>query len=279
MHSFITSDGVRLNYYVDDFTDPWTQAPTLLLLHPAMGSAKRYYAMVPRFARHYRTVRMDLRGHGASQVPDDALPFSLVRLAQDTVELLDHLKLDKAHIVGSSAGGFITQRTAMNFPQRVASVMLIGSKPGLKRSQASGWLEQVAKKGLRPFLKETIALRFPMDVVDPAFVEWFLDEAAKNNVPYIGKFVGYMTTQDFMDEVHKIRCPALLIAPGDEPIGSISTYHEAKSRMPDAELIVYEGARHNINDYLPDRCADDILKFLGRRFGVPRTVNALQGSL
>lgn len=269
MHSFTTSDGVRLNYYVDDYTDPWTEPPTLLLLHPAMGTAKRYYAMVPKFARRYRTVRLDLRGHGNSQIPDDALPFSLERLAQDTVELIDHLGLDKVHIVGSSAGGFITQCTAMNFPERVLSVSLIGSKPGLKRSQASGWLEQVGKKGLRPFLKETLALRFP-DNVDPDFVEWFLDEAAKNNVPFIGKFVAYMTTQDFMDEVHKIRCPALLIAPGDEPIGSISTYHEMKSKMPDAELIVYEGARHNINDYLPERCADDILKFLGKRFGVTR---------
>jgi 3-oxoadipate enol-lactonase len=266
VHSFTTSDGVRLNYYIDDFTDPWTRPSTLLLLHPAMGSAKRYYAMVPRFARRYRTVRLDLRGHGNSEIPDAALPFSLERLALDTVELIAHLGLDKVHIVGSSAGGFITQRTAMNFPERVRSVMLIGSKPGLKRSQASGWLEQVGNKGLRPFLKETIALRFP-DSVDPAFVEWFLDEAAKNDVPFIGKFVGYMTTQDFMDEVHKILCPALLIAPGDEPIGSIATYHEMQSKMPDAELIVYEGARHNINDYLPERCADDILKFLDRRFG------------
>ena len=53
MHSFTTSDGVRLNYYIDDFTDPWTKPPTLLLLHPAMGTAKRYYAMVPKFARQY----------------------------------------------------------------------------------------------------------------------------------------------------------------------------------------------------------------------------------
>lgn len=270
MHSFVTSDGVRLNYYVDDFTDPWTKPSTLVMLHPAMGSAKRYYAMVPRLARRYRVVRLDLRGHGASQIPAEALPFSLERLAQDTVELFDHLKLDKAHIVGSSAGGFIAQRTAMNFPQRVLSLMLIGSKPGLKRSQASEWLDQVAKKGLRPFLKETIALRFPMDEVDPAFVEWFLDEAAKNDVPFVGKFVGYMTTQDFMNEVHTIRCPALLIAPGAEPIGSISTYHEMQSKMPDAELIVYEGARHNINDYLADRCVGDILGFLDRRFGDPR---------
>jgi len=82
VHSFTTSDGVRLNYYIDDYTDPWTKPPTLLLLHPAMGTAKRYYAMVPKFARQYRTVRLDLRGHGNSQIPDDALPFSLERLAQ-----------------------------------------------------------------------------------------------------------------------------------------------------------------------------------------------------
>lgn len=273
MHSFVTSDGVRLNYYIDDYTDPWTKPATVVMLHPAMGSAKRYYSMVPKLARRYRTVRLDLRGHGASQIPADTLPFSLERLAQDTVELIDHLKLDKVHIIGSSAGGFITQRTAMNFPERVRSVSLIGSKPGLKRSQASEWLEQVGKRGLRPFLKETIALRFPDDI-DADFVEWFLDEAAKNNVPFVGKFVGYMTTQDFMDEVHKIRCPALLIAPGAEPIGDISTYHEMQSKMPDAELIVYEGARHNINDYLPDRCVGDILKFLDKRFGGPRAANS-----
>ncbi len=48
MESFTASDGARLAYYIDDFTDPWKQAPTLLLLHAAMGSARRYYAWVPR---------------------------------------------------------------------------------------------------------------------------------------------------------------------------------------------------------------------------------------
>jgi 3-oxoadipate enol-lactonase len=59
MASFITTDGLRLTYIIDDFTDPWKQAPVLLLLHAAMGSAKRYYAWVPALARHYRVVRMD----------------------------------------------------------------------------------------------------------------------------------------------------------------------------------------------------------------------------
>lgn len=265
--SFLTSDGVRLAYFVDDFTDPWTTPDTVLMLHSAMGSSKRYYAMVPTLARRYRVVRMDHRGHGASQVPPPDAPLSLERLAQDAVELLDHLKVARAHVIGASAGGFVTQRLAMNHPERVHSISLIASKPGLKRSQASGWLAQVEKKGLRNFLAETISDRFPVDQVDPGLIEWFLDETAKNDIPFIAKFIGYMTTQDFMDEVPRIRCPTLMIAPGDEPIGSIATYHEMKTRVRDGELLVYEGARHNINDYLADRCAADILAFLQRRFG------------
>jgi len=62
----------------------------------------------------------------------------------------------------------------------------------------------------------------------------------------------------------------LLIASVVAGTFSIATYHEMQSKMPDAELIVYEGARHNINDYLPDRCADDILEFLDKRFGAAR---------
>jgi len=59
---------VRLGYCIDDFTDPWKKAPVLLLLHAAMGSARRYYAWVPPLSRHYPVVRMDLRGHGSSEI-------------------------------------------------------------------------------------------------------------------------------------------------------------------------------------------------------------------
>ena len=91
MESFTASDGVRLAYYIDDFTDPWQQAPTLLLLHAAMGSARRYYAWVPALARHYRVVRMDLRGHGGSEIPPADRALTLDRLVADVAELMDHL--------------------------------------------------------------------------------------------------------------------------------------------------------------------------------------------
>jgi hypothetical protein len=65
---FTASDGLQLAYAIEDFTDFWTSASTLLLLHAAMSHSGRYYAWVPRLSRHYRVVRMDLRGHTASTV-------------------------------------------------------------------------------------------------------------------------------------------------------------------------------------------------------------------
>src|SRR5215472_12171832 len=104
--NFNASDGLSLAYYVDDFTDPWKKAPTLLLLHAAMGSARRYFAWVPHLAREWRVVRLDLRGHGQSQVPPADQPLTLDRLVLDVAELLDHLELPQAHVVGNSAGGY-----------------------------------------------------------------------------------------------------------------------------------------------------------------------------
>ena len=267
MQSFNASDGLRLAYYIDDYTDPWTAPPVLLLLHAAMGSARRYYAWVPALARHYRVVRLDLRGHGNSAIPAPDRPLTLDRLVADVTELMDHLGLADAHIVGNSAGGYLGQQLAMNQPARVKSLMLFGSTPGLKNSQAPSWIPQIAAKGLRGFLAETIAERLPLDEIDPGLVEWFLDEAAKNDPAYIGKFVLLMASYDWSGELGRIRCPTLVVVPGAEPIGSTSNYQPFRRLVPDVEMRVYEGAPHNICDAFPDRCTANLLDFLGRRFG------------
>jgi 3-oxoadipate enol-lactonase len=268
MDSFITSDGVRLGYCIDDFTDPWRTAPILLLLHAAMGSARRYYAWVPPLSRHYRVVRMDLRGHGSSEIPSPDRELTLERLVGDVAELMDHLGCASAHIVGNSAGGYLGQQLAMNHPERVRSLMLFGSTPGLKNSQAPSWIPQIQAKGMRAFLAETIADRFPLDKVDPGLVEWFLDEAAKNDPAYIGKFVLLMARYDWSDELGRIICPNMVVVPGAEPIGSTANYEPFRRLVRDVEMRVYEGAPHNVCDAFPDRCAGDVLGFLGRRFGL-----------
>ena len=265
MESFTTSDGMILTYDFDDFTDPWKGAPTLLLLHAAMGSARRYFGWVPHLSRDYRVVRLDLRGHGRSQVPAADQPLALERLVADVGELLDHLGLEAAHIVGNSAGGYLGQQLAMTRPERVLSLSLFGSTPGLKNSQAPSWIPQIQAKGLRGFLAETIRDRLASDA-DPGLVDWFLDEAAKNDPAYIGKFVLLMASYDWSGAVQRIGCPTLVVIPGGETVGSIANY-EPFRKLRDVEIKVYDGLPHNICDAVPDRCAEDVRDFLRRRFG------------
>jgi len=137
MAEILTSDGIRLAYRVDDFTDPWATPPVpVLLLHAAMGEYRRWYAWIPSIARRFTTISQDLRGFGASEVPDARKPIMVERLVADAVELLDHLDVARAHVVGLSAGGYVGQRMAMTHPGRVATLSLFASTPGLKNSQA-----------------------------------------------------------------------------------------------------------------------------------------------
>jgi pimeloyl-ACP methyl ester carboxylesterase len=262
---FTASDGQRLAYYLDDYTDPWTRPATVLLLHAAMGSARRYFAWVPHLARRWRVVRLDLRGHGNSPVPPPDQPLLLDRLVADVAELLDHLGLPSAHVVGNSAGGYLGQQLAMTRPERVRSLALFGSTPGLKNSQAPSWIPQIQAKGLRGFLAETIGDRLPVDA-DPGLVAWFLDEAANNDPAYIGRFVRLMASYDWSDRVEAIRCPTLVVIPGGETVGTLSNYDPFR-RLADVEIAVYDGLPHNICDAVPDRCATDLRDFLLRRFG------------
>ena len=267
METFQAGDGNAIAYCVDDFTDPWREAKTVILLHSAMANAQRYYAWVPAMARRYRVVRMDLRGHGDSAVPPADPPLSMDRLVQDVLDLMDHLQIERAHFVGNSAGGYVTQNLAMSHPERIESAALFGSTPGLKNTQAASWLPQVAEKGLRGVLADTIAEGFDLDRTDPGIVEFFLDQCATNDTAFIGRFIGLMTTLDWSERLSEIRCPTLLVMPGAETVGSTKNYDVMRDTIPDVEVVTYEGMPHNICDAVPDRCARDVLDFLERRFG------------
>jgi pimeloyl-ACP methyl ester carboxylesterase len=266
MQTLITRDGQKLAYYVDDFTDPWTKPDTLLLLHAAMGNSQRWFRWVPQLARRYRVVRLDLRGHGASQMPRPEDDFSLQHLVDDAVELLDHLGCPAAHVVGNSAGGYVSQQLAIQHPQRVKTLALYGSTPGLKHSHAPTWVPKIQQIGLKKFLADTIDERFD-ETADPKLVQWFIDQAGSNDPAFIGRFVLHMCTHDFMEELPAIQCPALIVAAGKESIGHASAYGDMHSRIKGSELLYYDTAAHNICDGYADRCAADLQDFLSRHGG------------
>ena len=143
MSRFRTSDGLELACQIDDYSDPWQSADTVVLLHSAMSCAARYFAWIPQLSRHYRAARLDLRGHGQSDVPHTGSPLTVTRLVDDVLEFLDEIVCEKAHFVGASAGGYLCRLMAMGYPDRVASLYLFGSTPGYRQSQIPSWLPRV----------------------------------------------------------------------------------------------------------------------------------------
>jgi 3-oxoadipate enol-lactonase len=269
--TFVTTDGVRLAYCVDDYTDPWKPPATLVMLHSAMSSARRFYSMVPGLAKHYRVVRLDSRGHGESQVPSPELPHDKWRLNKDVLELFDKLGIERAHILGGSAGGYTAQLLAIHHPERVKSLILLSATPGFKGDQGKGWLRESAVRGMRPVFEETVDERIAVAEADPRLIQWVLDEICKNDLKWLERFIGHWTDTWFMDDVARIQCPTLIIEPGAHTIGTGSAFAEMEKRIPKADRIVYENARHNVFDYLPDRCVADALAFLKKHFPEERT--------
>jgi pimeloyl-ACP methyl ester carboxylesterase len=265
MASFQASDGLRLAYRVDDFTDPWrTPAIPILLLHPAMSNYRRWFAWLPILARQYICVTPELRGHGASEIPGEDRPLTLERLLADALELMDHLGIKRAHVVGNSAGGYIGQRMAIERPERVATLSLFAATPGLAGTQATGWVARIQKQGIESFIRETIADRFPPNK-DAGFLDWFPRQMGGNDPAFIGRFVNHMSSREWSADLPRIQCPTLLVAPGAEPIGHHGQYEAMRDAIPRAELVTYEGMPHNIGDAVPKRCAEEVLRFLARQ--------------
>lgn len=271
MHGdFRSSDGVRLAYDLDDFTTPWTREETMLLIHPAMSSSRRLYSFVPHLCRDFRVVRQDMRGHGASEIPPANSPVTIERLGKDAIELLDHVGASEPiHLVGVSAGGFVSQYVAATFPDRIKSLSLIATVPDPRSIDTSSWIPRIKEIGLKQFFSETIGMRFDIPRVDPKLVAWFLDEIGKNDDDFICRYIAMALKLDLTALLSQIVCPTLIVAAGNQTILSNSSAETMRAKIRDSEVIIYPGFNHNISDSAGDRCALDVRGFIQRRFGLP----------
>ncbi len=108
---------------------------TLILLH-GNGEDHTYFSeLIDRFAKKYRVIALDTRGHGKS--PRGKKPFTIRQFAEDLKEFMDIKRIDSAHILGFSDGGNIALTFALQYPDRVRTLILNGAnlKPeGVKRS-------------------------------------------------------------------------------------------------------------------------------------------------
>ncbi len=119
--SSFDSDGVKIRYTIDGDGEP------VILVHGSRASGGLNWRMpgiVDRLAEKYRVITLDARGHGKSDQPGPG-EYG-VKMVDDVVRLMDHLKLDTAHIAGYSMGGMITIKMLAMHPDRLRSATICG---------------------------------------------------------------------------------------------------------------------------------------------------------
>jgi len=98
-------------------------------------------------AKQYRVIALDCRGHGKSDKPHDPKLYGQ-EMVEDVARLLDHLRIEKAHVVGYSMGAAIAGHLLVTHPERLRSVTLGGGVPSFERSKEELALEELAAKSL-----------------------------------------------------------------------------------------------------------------------------------
>ncbi len=123
-------NGVKLNYqYL-----PGNGADLVLVHGLASNLAFWYFSVVPLLARRFSITLYDLRGHGQSEMPPSG--YSTADMAQDLNSLLDHLNVQRAHLVGHSYGGAVALHYTTLYPERVASLTIADARiRSLQRTQ------------------------------------------------------------------------------------------------------------------------------------------------
>src|SRR5262245_24450221 len=96
--------------------------PALLLCHSLGANLHMWDAQIPALTRHFRVIRYDSRGHGASNATRG--PYSIWRLGRDALAILDTLGVAQAHFLGLSMGGMVGLWLLANAGQRIGRAAL-----------------------------------------------------------------------------------------------------------------------------------------------------------
>tara|TARA_Y100001934_G_scaffold127163_1_gene154502 strand:- start:312 stop:1139 length:828 start_codon:yes stop_codon:yes gene_type:complete len=128
---FVTQDinGVSIHYAFDGPDD----APVITFAHALSLNARSFNPQVSEFTEDYRVLRLDLRGHGNTDV--NGGPFSVEDLADDVAALLDHLHVERTHFVGSSLGAMAGFAMAFNHANRLSSLTFMASQGALPQER------------------------------------------------------------------------------------------------------------------------------------------------
>ena len=248
------------------------EGPPLLLVGGLGFGRWGWFKQVPAFSRHFRTITFDVRG-------ERRLKNGVGDLAGEVVSLLDHLGVKKAHVLGSSLGGFVAQELALIRPDLVDRLVLVCTSyggPGPESispralSDMLGWGSFSAEEAVRRGLETATSEAYRAEHQDEfeQLVDWRIADSPSDAAYYEQARAG--AGFDLSRDVGHITSPTLVIHGAEDryvPVANAAALAEA---IPGARLRVLDDAGHLV---FIERFADvnrEVVTFLKPRGPVGR---------
>lgn len=251
-------DGVRLYY------EEYGSGIPLVFVHEFAGDFRSWQPQVRHFAKRYRCVVYNARGYPPSDVPPDASRYSQDRAVADLLGILDHLRLERAHIVGFSMGGYAALVFGFRHPLRARSLTVVGVGYGSTPDRSA--FERDVEKSAARFESEGMEkmgavyasgpTRVQFQDTDPRGYREFRDQfLAGSAVGHAHTLRGVQKRRPSVlqleADLKQLRVPTLLVT-GDEDEPCLEPCLFMKRAIPSAALVIMPRAGHAVNLEAPD---------------------------
>jgi 3-oxoadipate enol-lactonase len=245
------------------------EGPPLLLIAGFSGNTTGWLPVQPALAEHFTLIMFDNRGAGRSCVPPG--PYTTVQMADDALALLDHLGVERAHVLGSSMGGMIAQELALGHPERVDKLILnvTAARPSPVLTQfleANIW---AVEHGMPPAQRMFWVLPWmasPAIMTRHERVVQTLGVRMAN--PYPAPDAGLIAQaqaimgHDAMDRVGQIAAPTLVLAAAEDILTPAAGAQELAEAIPGAQFHLLPRGSHVTAAEYPGEVSEAFLAFL-----------------
>jgi 3-oxoadipate enol-lactonase len=259
MNRVTLGDGTGLAYAWDGPE----QAPVLMLSNSLGTDHRMWDPQIAGLAAHFRVLRYDQRGHGASDAPAGA--YAMDRLGRDAIELLDALGLDRVHFCGLSLGGMTGQWLALRAPDRIGRLILANTSAYM--GPPSGWQGRIAgvlAQGMAPLAEASIARWFTPGFADraPGAIAPIRAMLLANDPAGYAGCCAAIRDMDQRPTAALNRLPTLVIAGARDPATSVDDADFLARSAGRGRLHVLDDAAHLSNVEQPAAFLDAVLDFL-----------------
>ncbi|MGR0159148.1 alpha/beta fold hydrolase [Paenarthrobacter nitroguajacolicus] len=233
----------------------------LLLLH-AWGESWRSFDRLIASLQTFVIVAPDLRGHGDADKPEGG--YALADVVGDVVALLEALGVKRAHVLGSSSGGYVAQQLAISNPGLVASLTLVGAPLSLHgKPPFANEVEQLTEPISESWVRESLAWYRLLHAVPTSYIE----DRVKDGLAMPAS-IWKASLRGFYEavpptETGDISAPTLMLWGAHDHLVPRQHQETLTGRIKGARLKIYEGTGHLVLWECPERVAEDLRSFLG----------------